>query len=245
MPYFTLDEAATRYDLYRPKVHNIIKAWLRDAGLTGEFDDIIDIACGTGDSTVPLLDIGKNIVGIDQSERMLSKAKEKGINAKLMGYENAHELGQFNLITTCMAFHWFDFDEALEAYKRASADCAIWLIYNYSFGGSAQSAEFNDWFMNAYLKEFPTPPRNKQTASFDDVTDVKQLASSKGQIPITMSRETLIKYLTTQSNIEAKVIDGMSYEEVEAKLNEMLAGIEFGSDFLYNFTYDIYQFKKA
>lgn len=245
MPYFTLDEAATRYDLYRPKVHNVIKEWFKDAGLTGNFENIIDIACGTGDSTVPLLDIGNNIVGIDQSESMLSKAKEKGLNVKLMGYEDAHDLGQFDLITTCMAFHWFDFDEALKAYKHASADGAIWLIYNFSFGGSAQSAEFDEWFMNAYLKEFPSPPRNKQTAGFDGVPDVKQLASDKGQIPITLSRESLIKYLTTQSNVEAMVMDGMSYEEVEAKLNGMLAGIEFGPDFLYNFTYDIYQFNKA
>lgn len=153
MSYFTLQEAAKRYDAYRPKVHGIIETWLSNAGLNTQFNQALDVACGTGDSTLPLQNISNTVLGIDLSQSMLSMANEKGLSVKQIGYEQAHEVGSFDLITTCMAFHWFDFNEALNAYKSASANNAVWLIYNFTFGGSETCEDFNDWFVSTYLKK--------------------------------------------------------------------------------------------
>lgn len=73
MSYFSLEEAARRYKLYRPKVHEIVNSWLSDASLPPKFDHALDLACGTGDSTLPLLEISDRVVAIDQSEVMLSQ----------------------------------------------------------------------------------------------------------------------------------------------------------------------------
>ncbi|MBU2863348.1 class I SAM-dependent methyltransferase [Reinekea forsetii] len=243
MEYFTLDEAAIRYDFYRPKVHGIVKDWLIQAGVELKFENVVDIACGTGDSTVPLLEFGKNVVGIDQSKSMLKKAKEKGLTVKQAGFEEAYQLGPFDLISTCMAFHWFDFNDALAAYKKASSSNAIWLIYNFTFGGSAQSNEFNEWYVGEYMRDYPSPPRNKQIANFDGVEGLQLLSKSNGVVPIVLSRNELVKYLTTQSNIEAKVKSGLSYAQIESDLEQQLNRFELDTEFRYNFTYDIYQYQ--
>jgi len=243
MSYFTLDEAAKRYDAFRPKVHDIVGKWLLDAGINYKFKNSLDVACGTGDSTLPLLKLSENVIGIDLSASMLKMAERKGLSVKQLGYEKAHELGEFDLITTCMAFHWFDFEEALKAYKQASSGNAIWLIYNFSFGGSENSDEFNEWFVSTYLKTFPSPQRNGQIADFKQVDDVRCLASGKGVLPIIFADKfELIKYLTTQSNVENAVKSGASYNEIEKEIEVILQDFNLGTDFRYNYSYDLYQF---
>lgn len=143
-----------------------------------------------------------------------------------------------------MAFHWFDFEQAVQAYKQASNDSSIWLIYNFSFGGSVNSKEFNDWFSHTYLKLYPTPPRNGQTADFEGVSNLEKLDGSKGTIPLSLDKTALIKYLTTQSNIEAAVHQGSSYEEIEAVLQDSLQSVNFDEDFLYNYSYSIYRYTR-
>jgi len=243
MSYFTLEEAAERYDVHRPKVHSVIEQWLSEAGINPLFKSAIDVACGTGDSTIPLLKISQNVFGIDLSEAMLKKAELKGISVRQLGYEKAHELGSFDLITTCMAFHWFNFEDALAAYKKASSKDAIWLIYNFTFGGSENSEEFNDWFVSRYLEKFPSPKRNKVVADFESADGVRHLASGKGVLPIEFTDKVeLVKYLTTQSNVEEAVRSGISYEEIEEEIDSMIGVFELGTGFRYNYSYDLYQF---
>jgi len=43
MTYFSLNEAAYRYDKYRPKVHNIVIDWLTDSGIGLNFDRSVDV----------------------------------------------------------------------------------------------------------------------------------------------------------------------------------------------------------
>lgn len=190
-----------------------------------------------------MIELSDNVIGIDLSKSMIERAEVKGLSVKQLGYEKAYELGKFDLITTCMAFHWFGFDEALKAYKQASSDNAIWLIYNFSFGGSENSDEFNDWFVSTYLKKFPSPARNGEVADFEKAEGVKCLASGKGVLPIKfVDKHELTKYLTTQSNVENAVKAGLTYSEIEKEIEAMLQDFELSTEFRYNYSYDLYQF---
>lgn len=44
---------------------------------------IVDLACGTGRVTIPLAELGYNIIGVDINEGMLDRAKEKTKNVNL------------------------------------------------------------------------------------------------------------------------------------------------------------------
>lgn len=242
MTFFAQPEAAKRYARYRPKVHSVIASWLLDAGTPATFDRALDIACGTGDSCQPLTEFCQEVIGIDQSDAMLAKAREKSLTVYPLPYQQAHTLGAFDLITTCMAFHWFDRAEAIASYKKASRPGACWLIYNFSFGGSATDEVFNHWFTTDYLQQYPTPPRQAPLSGVINDPEVELLSKEQGQLPLTLSQVELIGYLTTQSNIEAQVQNGQDYETIEALLNRQLSELALNNHYLYNFQYEIYRY---
>jgi len=77
---------------------SLIKKTLVDLGLVkGKFGKVIDLGCGTGLAGVQFADIAESLVGIDLSDNMIRKAKEKNIYTGLYvddivdGLENLNE----------------------------------------------------------------------------------------------------------------------------------------------------------
>lgn len=240
MSFFSTQAAARRYAQYRPKVHAIVRDWL-GAHAALPVGRALDVACGTGDSTQALLPLATEVVGIDQSSDMLAQAKAKQLDVHCLPYQQASTLGRFHLITTAMAFHWFDRNEAIRAYKNASEPGALWLNYNFAFGGSAHSDEFNRWFSTTYLQTYPSPKRNAVMSSIRDDRQLESVATWEGSLPIRMTQDALVGYLTTQSNIEAAVAKGTSYEDIERTLHRALSAMNIGEAYLYNYQYEIYR----
>lgn len=242
--YFTTEEGARRYDLYRPKVQDIVLTWLAGAPVPKRFSSALDVACGTGDSTLPLLRISGDVLGIDRSPAMLGHARKKGLKVEEKGFEDLSEVGAFDLITTCMAFHWFDPEKAVQVYKRVSRPGAVWVIYNFAFAGHLHNASLNAWFQDVHLREYPTPARNKASNTIPaGDPSLRILREEKGFLPVEFSAETLVGYLTTQSNVEEVVKSGKSFAEVEADLFAGLKKFDLAGPFKYSFTYGIYSFE--
>jgi ubiquinone/menaquinone biosynthesis C-methylase UbiE len=242
--YFTLDEAAKRYNSYRPKVHSILIDWIKNIVGMRQFENAIDIGCGTGDSTLPLLDISRTVIGIDTSDEMLKYAKNKGINVRNISYEEIPEQNHYDLINTCMAFHWFDMTTAISTFKRISTNHAIWLISNFAFAGHESNNDFNNWTKAVYLKKYPSPPRNK-TASVVPRNDkqIKLLSEGNGYIPIHFSHDDLINYLSTQSNIEAAVKNGKRYVDIFNELKLQIVNMDLSGAFKYVYTFEVHEFQ--
>jgi SAM-dependent methyltransferase len=245
MRHFTLSEAARRYDEYRPKVHGIAKEWINDAAGKSSFGRGIDVACGTGDSTKPLVDLCDQVIGVDASQEMLKFAEKKGLHTLLSSYEDIEVPYKFDLITTCMAFHWFDPAIAVEKFKSLSEDGALWLIYNFVFMGAMEDRAFNTWMMETYLVNYPSPPRGKYSGAVPtNDSEITVLKESKGHLELSFTREELIRYLTTQSNIEAVVKTGKSYGDIEIELDKSMPIYEPSQRFRYSFTYGVYQYNR-
>lgn len=239
--FFSLEEAARRYDQFRPTAHAIVLDWLGRCFGAKRWENDIDIACGTGHSTIPLLQICDNVLGIDSSPEMLRLADSKGLATRLASYDELDEMGNYDLVSTCMAFHWFDPVEALAVYKRISSPGAAWVIYDFAFGGHESSEEFNEWFLECYLKTYPTPPRSKPAPVIpDDDAQIELVQHERGVIPIEFTPEGLVGYLSTQSNMEAAVKDGSSYDSICKSLLSQVGAIDIAGHFKYRYTYGIY-----
>ncbi|MFM2483508.1 class I SAM-dependent methyltransferase [Celerinatantimonas yamalensis] len=241
MTHFSTSEAADRYEQFRPKIHNVIKGWLASVDESKLYNSAMDVACGTGDSMIPLLDIAKNVQGFDISNVMVEKALQKNLNVKVSSLENIDSTQKHDLITICMAFHWLNPDEAFKKFSDISGSGATLLIYNFNFGGHASQHEFNDWFGSYFLNKYPSPSRNSTKSEVSSMHGFNLVKKSSGLIPIVFSKVGLVKYLTTMSNVENKVVSGISYEEVEEDLCRELAGYDLSNDFVYNFSYSIYK----
>lgn len=241
LSYFNSEDTACRYNAWRPKVHHIALDWLAACVGQRRFTSAIDIACGTGDSTAPLTEISGEVLGIDQSESMLNFARARGLDVRCLTIDELDDEFQFDLISTCMAFHWFDAEKALRIYKQISTSNAIWLIYNFYFGGHRYSTEFNSWLRNDYLREYPTPSRNTVSGVIPkEDPEVRLLSESSGIIDLSLSTEELVGYLTTQSNIEHIVQQGGCYESISNSLFAEVSGFDLNGPFNYHYTYELY-----
>lgn len=232
--YFTEADAGERYATYRPKVHHVALQWLDQAIPGRRFPRAIDVACGTGDSTVPLNAVADEVLGIDSSDEMLNAARMCGLTVHRADYTELAVHGRFDLISTCMAFHWFDAEAAISSYKAASNQDAVWLIYNFAFGGHSTSDEFNKWYHQSYLKSHPSPPRGKSSnVSPTSDPELRLLAQDRGWLPVEFSKEQLFGYLSTQSNLEHQLRQGESLENLRETIMGQLEKLDTSGAFKY------------
>jgi SAM-dependent methyltransferase len=243
--FFASKEAAHRYHTYRPKVHHVVLEWLGKHCPSKRWRRGLDVACGTGDSTVPLLKVCEYVLGIDASEEMLVFAREQRLNTQRATYDGVDSPEGFDLISTCMAFHWFDPAKALRAYKSLSCAESTWLIYNFGFAGHHANSDFNLWFRTRYLKLFPTPPRNPMASVIPrDDPEINLIAENRGTIPVNFTPENLAGYLCTQSNVESAVLNGADYEQIHKDLLAEISAIAPQGPYEYTFSYEIHRYAR-
>lgn len=109
------------YDEGRPhlpgKAIEILKRYLNN-----EIEVIVDIGCGTGNSTEICTDYADKVIGIEPSEDMLKKAREKE-NSKLTflkGYGNntGLESNIADIVICSQAFHWMEPNSTIKEVSR-------------------------------------------------------------------------------------------------------------------------------
>ncbi len=241
--YFTEGGVGERYAAYRPKVHQVVLKWLHQHLPGRRFARAVDVGCGTGDSMVPLLDLCDEVIGVDSSEEMLKLARQRSFSVVQGDYSLLTDLGKFDLISACMAFNWFEAARAIAAYKAASNPGAIWLIYGFAFAGHTTSEEFNQWFRESYLTQYPSPPRGPSIkVKPESDTEIRLVVADKGWLPIEFNRETLVGFLSTQSNIEEAVRQGGIFSEICKGLMEQIADIDLSGPSKYVYNYEILEY---
>jgi len=111
------DNIGKSYDITRkadPEITRRLKAHLQSFG-----EPILDVACGTGNYTVALKNLGITMTGVDVSKEMIKKAKEKTCDivwdiadVKRLPYSNS----TFKGATCILSIHHFD--NLLESFKE-------------------------------------------------------------------------------------------------------------------------------
>lgn len=230
MNYFEPKETAERYAKGRPYFHrNTIEKVKGFLKLEKSLKTVLDVACGTGLSTKALLDIAETIYGIDTSEEMLKQAeKNNRINYSISPAEKLEfDNNYFDLITVCSGVHWFDIDKFLKESQRVLIDKGWLVLYDNFFISEMENvSEFNDWFYEVYLKKFPSPNR-KENYNWNN-ENINQfnfnfVFEDKFKNTVTFTKNDLIIYFTTQSNITNYIENEKgNYKEIESWLNKEL-----------------------
>jgi ubiquinone/menaquinone biosynthesis C-methylase UbiE len=97
---------------------------------------ILDIACGTGKSTEPLVRDGFEVFGCDHDPLMIEEAQKQAKNKNLSINYSVAEVEQlpfedqyFDVITVGTAFHWFVNDKAITEIKRVLKSQGLFFIF--------------------------------------------------------------------------------------------------------------------
>jgi SAM-dependent methyltransferase len=115
-------EIAEEYDAFRVGYTALVYEHLaRRCGLHPGAD-VLDLGCGTGISTTPLLDRGANVIGVDPDATMLERA-HRHLNSRanlLQGQAEDLPLGDssVDLVVCAQSAHWFKEPEASREIHR-------------------------------------------------------------------------------------------------------------------------------
>jgi ubiquinone/menaquinone biosynthesis C-methylase UbiE len=213
LKYFNSRSAAQRYAQGRPYFHpQIVQRVQQRLSLAWPVPRAIDVACGTGLSTVALKPLVREIVGTDVSEEMIRLApvdpqtRYVVAPAEDLPFPDAH----FDLLTLCAAFHWLDATAFLREARRVLRVGGHMVIYDNAFTGRMEeNPAFRSWLKHVYRKTYPTPPRTRaplpQTA---EKAGFRPLGEESYQSTVTFSSDGLVDYLLSQSNVIAAVEGG-------------------------------------
>jgi ubiquinone/menaquinone biosynthesis C-methylase UbiE len=231
MNYFAPQTAAERYAKGRPDFHgNTIQHIKTFLNYCDKVDRALDIACGTGLSTKALLQIANHVYGTDISQQMLSLATRN--NQIHYSFAPAEQQpfpdSDFDLITVSSGVHWFDIDRFLLEAKRLLKPQSWLVLYeNYFLFEMEGAEEFSTRFAQAYLEKYPSPPRNNAYKWTNENLHSKGfnfMTEERFKNSVVFTKQQLLLYFTTQSNIIAAVENGFStYEEVESWLSKELS----------------------
>jgi ubiquinone/menaquinone biosynthesis C-methylase UbiE len=214
MKYFNDGMDAERYARARPNIHPTAIDKFRQFSLnTKPFSLVLDVGCGTGQSTVVLKDIAEKIIGIDCSADMIKQAiRHPAVEYLQSTAENIpFDDGQFDLITVAQAYHWFDHNTFLSESRRLLRKSGWLLVYTSWFTSNLKNEPaFSKWFNNEYMRRYPSPPRNRYLIT-------KELAQKYGfelqgeeefSSEVDMSIDRFTDYQLSTSNIIAAVKNG-------------------------------------
>lgn len=233
--YFGNGMDARRYARARPNIHRTaVERFRRFAQIDKPLSLALDVGCGTGQSTVALIDVAKHVIGIDPSVDMLEHAvPHPNVEYLQSAAEHTPFCGsQFDLITVAQAFHWFDHDAFLAESNRLLRVPGWLLVYTSWFTGEMKGEPgFSVWFKGEYLCRYPTPPRDRTPIT-------KELARKHGlvfrgedefsnEVSMTIGRFT--DYQLSTTNIIAAVNRGTdSFDDaarwIRASLEPFLSG---------------------
>ena len=189
----------------------------------------LDVACGTGQSTLALKEVDSQVVGTDTSREMLDRApREVGVQYVEASAEDVPFAdGSFRLVTAALALHWFERSRFLTEASRV-LNASGWLIIydNGFFGEMKENPEHKRWYREDCLARYPSSPRNKEPLIEDECRKhgLRLVERERYTNEVSFSAEELTSYLMTQSNVVVAIESGAeSLENARTWLKSSLA----------------------
>jgi ubiquinone/menaquinone biosynthesis C-methylase UbiE len=228
--YFGKGMDGDRYSRSRPYIHGTAVERIRAlSGIAAPVHCVLDVGCGTGQSTIALAEIGHSIIGMDPSAEMLAHAlPHSRIQYVQASAENIPlSSDHFDLIAAAQAFHWFNQEVFLREANRLLQTGGWLTIYTSWFTGELrENSNFSSWFKREFLDRYPSPPRYRQSVT-------AELAHAHGFLicgeddftnDIGMSIERFTDYQLSATNIIAAVERGEhTYENAAQWIRASLA----------------------
>jgi ubiquinone/menaquinone biosynthesis C-methylase UbiE len=230
---FAAEGVGAHYDRGRPFHHP--RSLERILAIVGrdEIGSALDIACGTGMSTVALAAHAATVVGVDMSPEMLRAARgADGVHYLLGSAERMPFVPEsFGAATCCSGVHWFDQRAFFAELHRVLRPRAwVGLYDHYFIGEMAGVPEFADWIRDA-LQRYPLPRRNPQVGDPRSLEPegFEKVGEELFDDDIEMTHAEHAEYQLTISNFVDAAERGTSRSEVEAWVRASTAPLFAGA----------------
>jgi ubiquinone/menaquinone biosynthesis C-methylase UbiE len=135
--YTQFDGFADLYDTYRPQMPQVIIDILTQLAQQSVPHRVVDLGCGTGLSTRVWAKRAKQIVGIEPSHDMRTKAAAKSKRFRNISYQNGTSIhtklppDSADIVTICQALHWVEPFETFTEVHRILRPGGIFAAIDY------------------------------------------------------------------------------------------------------------------
>jgi SAM-dependent methyltransferase len=146
---------AENYSLYRK--HHSQKVYDLLFSLTKDKPAVLDVGCGTGNSTEALVEKASKVVGADHDKAMIAEsgrlAEQKKLSIEYVvapAEKLPFEDNSFDAVISGSAFHWFATNEAVQEIKRVHKTGTPCMIFWLRDEPGAEEDEINPEFFKKY-----------------------------------------------------------------------------------------------
>jgi SAM-dependent methyltransferase len=230
---FAAADVGMLYARGRPFHHRRSLARIRAIVGDGPLTRALDVACGTGMSTIALAEQAPVAVGIDVSPEMLRAARPtEGATFMLASAELLPFADEsLDAVTCCSGVHWFEQQRFFAELRRVLRhDGWVGLYDHYFLGEMVDVPAFAEW-TRAALDKFPLPDRNPQVGDPRAATPegFEKIGDEFWADDIEMTQDGLADYQLTISNFVSAAERGTSRAELRAWLLESTAPLYEGA----------------
>nr|KAI8729047.1 putative S-adenosylmethionine-dependent methyltransferase CRG1 [Biomphalaria glabrata] len=135
---------------YPPEMFDIIMSYHKQVKTSGH-ELAVDVCCGTGQSTIPLTKLFRQVVGVDISEDQLQNLPKDVPNlTSFVGLAedlNMIESGTVDLVTIATGLHWVNIDKFLQEARRVLKPGGTFAAYTWTMD------QMDDPKANEYYRE--------------------------------------------------------------------------------------------
>ena len=178
--------------------------------------------------TKALLEVCDEIVGCDISAEMLAVAHEE-VQGAVFLEAPAESLPlsswSVDLVTTFLALHWFDQAQFFREAHRVLKPGGYFMICNHFFKSELRDHPAFKVWADGFYAQYPQSPRNasRPAPQAGEAFGFEKIHEQWFEDEFTMNAEEIAAYISTQSNVIARVEHGQ--ETIEHVLNTISAGV--------------------
>lgn len=123
---------------YGPEVYNAIVEYCKESP-SCNFQQAVDVGCGSGQSTVPLAKCFEKVIGIDTSKEQIAKAPTHipNLDFRTGPAEDLSPIASdsTDLVTVAQAMHWMDTDKLYSEVTRILKPGGCFIVFGYGLVG--------------------------------------------------------------------------------------------------------------
>jgi SAM-dependent methyltransferase len=159
---FAHERVARGYASARPFLHREAFARVRELiHPAAPVRRALDVGCGTGLSSVALLELASRVVGLDASGEMLRHATRAdrlhyvAAPAEAMPFRS----GSVDLVAACGSLDWVDLEAFLPRAAEVLASGGFLVALDFGdLGRSSEISGLERWYREVFQKAYPRPP---------------------------------------------------------------------------------------
>ncbi len=222
----------------RPPIHPIVIDRVRaQLGRETLFRRALDIGCGAGLSTRPLLAASEQTIAIDPSQAMVRRgAKVAPGAAFLVGRAEALPVRDHSvdLMTAAGSLNYADLDRFFPEAARVLTADGVLVVYDFSQGRSFRDSKDLDVWFDEFLARFPAPPDPINQLDGEILGRIskplRMVSQTPFEIPLSVSPRFYVDYIMTETNISNAVAQGAVEAEIRTWCESSLAPVFSGED---------------